>query len=170
MRRWLLGTVVLIWMSGSSFSFGAAKIYSKAVQFAKAGQGHFAFMQYNNLLRNYPMSPYRNRALFATGEYYYQVADLREAEVAFKMFLNENPDSEERLYALAYLLSIAVKNISPVEHLEREIMNLQQVSLIFRESKEITYRSPLYQDYKTVIHIDRIEFYMEGKLFAKVSY
>ena len=162
--------VLLIWVSCSGFSFGAARIYSKAVQFARAGQVHFAFMQYNNLLRSYPMSQYRDQALFATGEYYYQIGNLQGAETAFKTFLDENPDSEERLYALAYLLSIAVKNALPVADLERSIINLQQVSLVFRETKEIAYRSPLYQDYKTVIHINKIEFYVEGKLFAKVSF
>lgn len=170
MKRWMIGFVLLIWVGGSGFSFGAARIYSKAVQFARAGQGHFAFMQYNNLLRTYPTSQYRSQALFATGEYYYQIENFHDAQAAFKLFLDENPDSDERLFALAYLLSIADKNAAPVEDLERTIINLQQVSLVFREKKEITYRSPLYQDYKTVIHINKIEFYVEGKLFAKVSF
>lgn len=170
MKRWVFWFVLLIWVGGSGFSFGAARIYSKAAQFARAGQGHFAFMQYKELLRVYPLSQYRGQALFATGEYYYHIASLQEAEAAFRLFLEENPNSEERLYALAYLLSIAVKNASPAEELERSIINLQQVSLVFRETKEITYRSPLYQDYKTVIHINKIEFYVEGKLFAKVSF
>ena len=170
MKRWVFWFVLLIWVGGSGFSFGAARVYAKAVQFARAGQAHFAFMQYNNLLRAYPTSQYRSQAIFATGEYYYQIANYQDAQEAFKFFLDENPDSKERLYALAYLLSIAQKNAASAEELERTIINLQQVSLVFREKKEITYRSPLYQDYKTVIHINKIEFYVEGKLFAKVSF
>jgi outer membrane protein assembly factor BamD (BamD/ComL family) len=102
MKRWVIWLVLLIWFGGSGFSFGAARIYAKAVQFARAGQGHFAFMQYKELLRVYPLSQYRSQALFATGEYYYQLASLQEAEAAFRLFLEENPDSEERMYALAY--------------------------------------------------------------------
>jgi len=54
--------------------------------------------------------------------------------------------------------------------LEKQIIDLQQVSFVFRESKKISYKSPLYQNYKTIIHIDKIEFFVEGELFAKVSY
>jgi len=172
MNRYLLWTVIVMWLGTTGFAFAEARLYSKALKFAKSGQEYFAFMQYNNLLRNYPESKYRERALFATGEYYYRESDLKQAETMFKTLLSEHPDSKEHLYTLAYLLSIADKNNDRpfVEDLEKQIINLQQVSFIFRESKEIAYRSPLYQNYKAVIHIDKIEFFVEGKLFAKVSY
>jgi len=170
MKRVAFGTILLVWLGSAGFSPGAAKVYIKAVQFAKAGQDHFAFMQYNNLLRSYPLSKYRDEALFALGEYYFQTLSLGKAEAAFVDYLDENPDSQERMYALAYLHSIAVKKGAPVEDIRREIINFQQVSFIFRETKEITYRSPLYKNYRTVIHIDKIEFYVEGELFAQVSY
>jgi outer membrane protein assembly factor BamD (BamD/ComL family) len=169
-RVWII--LVLLWLATAGFAPSAVQVYSKAVEFARAGKEHFAFMYYNELLRNHPASKYREQALFATGEYYFQVSDFEGATTAFQAFLLEYPEAKERLYVLAYLLSIAQRNnnILSIEGLEKKIIDLQQVSFVFRETKEIAYRSPLYQNYKTVIHIDRIEFYLEGKLFAEVSY
>ena len=171
-RRFIILILISVWLGSAGFSPGAARVYSKAVKFAKAGQSHFAFMYYNKLLRNYPKSKYRDRALFATGEYYFQISSLKEAETAFRALLDEYPDSKEKLYALAYLLNLALKNkdTSSVQDLEKQIIDLQQVSFVFRESKKVAHRSPLYQNYKTIIHIDKIEFYVEGKFLAKVSY
>jgi len=172
MKRHLIWFIVCIWLGSVGFVSGSFQVYSKAVKFAKAGQSDFAFMQYSKLLRNYPMSKYRDRALFATGEYYFQNFGLKQAAKAFQTFIDEYPDSEERLYALAYLLNIAKKdsNESVAQSLEKRIIDLQQVSFVFRDSKEIAYTSPLFQNHKAVIHIDKIEFYVEGELFAKVSY
>ena len=167
---WII--LISVWIGSVGFAPGAVQVYSKAVEFAEAGQADFAFMHYNKLLRNYPTSKYREQALFATGEYYFQISGFQEAATAFKTFLDEYPDSKERLYVLAYLLSIAQRNqnTASIQGLEKQIIDLQQVSFVFRETKEIVYRSPLYQSYKVVIHIDKIEFYVEGELFAKVSY
>jgi outer membrane protein assembly factor BamD (BamD/ComL family) len=167
---WII--LILVWLGTGGFASGAVQVYSKAVEFAKAGQEYFAFMHYSKLLRNYPESEYRQPALFAIGEYYFQVSGFQEAATVFKMFLDEYPDSKQRMYALAYLLSIAQRdqNALFIEGLEKQIIDLQQVSFVFRETKETAYRSPLYQSYKAVIHIDKIEFYVEGELFAKVSY
>jgi len=172
MKRHLIWFIVCIWLGSVGLVPGSFQVYSKAVKFAKAGQSDFAFMQYSKLLRNYPMSKYRDRALFATGEYYFQNFGFKQATEAFQTFIDEYPDSDERLYALAYLLNIAKKdsNESFAQSLEKQIINLQQVSFVFRDSKEIAYTSPLFQNHKAVIHIDKIEFYVEGELFAKVSY
>jgi len=172
MKRHLIYLIISVWLGSVGFASGSSQVYSKAVKFARAGQSHFAFMHYSSLLRDYPMSKYRDRALFATGEYYFQNFGFKLAAKAFQTFIDEYPDSDERLYALAYLLNIAKKdsNESFAQSLEKQIIDLQQVSFVFRESKEITYKSPLYQNHKAVIHIDKIEFYVEGELFAKVSY
>jgi tetratricopeptide (TPR) repeat protein len=173
MKRYVVGIVlVAMWLSSVGFGPSAVQEYAKAMEFAKTKQDYFAFMHYNELVRNYPTSGYRKPALFAIGEYYFSISSLQEAAAIFRTYLDDYPDSQEGLYVLAYLLRIAKKNndIISVETLEKQIIELQQVSFVFREKKEITYRSPLNQNYKAVIHIDKIEFYLEGKLFAKVSY
>lgn len=175
MKRFLLLIVgIAVWLgsTGTGFAYPEGKVYAKAVKFAKAGQEHFAFMQYNELLRKFPESKYRQLALFATGEYYFRMSGFKQAAAAFETLLKEYPDSQENLYALACLLSMAHqdKNVLSVEDIEKQIIDLQQVSFVFRESKEIAYQSPLYRNYKAIIHIDKIEVYVEGKLLAKVSY
>jgi len=172
MKRTMILVIIGIWLGSTGFAPGSFQNYSKAVKFAKAGQVHFAFMHYNKIIRNFPNSKYRNKALFATGEYYFHNSGMKQATQAFQLFIDENPDAKERLYALAYLLNIANQGGDEafVQGLEKQIIDLQQVSFVFRSEKEIAYRSPLYQNHKAVIHIDKIEFYVEGKLFAKVSY
>ena len=155
MRRcsiWII--LISVWMGSAGFAPGAIQAYSRAVEFAKAGQVDFAFMYFNELMRNYPESKYREQAFFAVGEYYFRISGLRDAEESFKAFIEEYPDSKQRLYALAYLLNIAEKNQDAVfvQALEKQIIDLQQVSFIFRETKEVAYQSALYQNYKAVIH------------------
>jgi len=165
-------TLMFIWLGSSGLTSGASQSYSKAVKFAQNGQMHFAFMHYSKILRDFPESKYRAEAMFATGEYYYQNSDFKKAAEAFLAFIEENPQSEDRLYALAYLLSLAVKGGEDlsIDDLEKQIINQQQVSLVFRNVKENTFQSPLGHEYKAVIHIDKIEFYLEGELFAKVAF
>ena len=172
MKRHLILILIGIWLGSVGLAPGSLQEYSQAVKYARAGQADFAFMYFNKLLRNYPKSKYRDQALFATGEYYFGNFGLKQAESAFQAFVDEYPDSNERLYALAYLLSVARKNNDEarVSGLEKQIIDLQQVSLIFRKTKETSFTSPLHQFHKAIIYIDKIEFFVEGELFAKVSY
>jgi len=164
--------LLLIWPGSLGASSSGHELYAKAVKFARSGQDHFSFMHYNQLLKNFPSSKYREQALFATGEYYFQNSGFQQAVDAFQTFLDEYPDSDKRLYALAYLLNMTQKGKADfsVPDLEKQIIDLQQVSLVFRESKKVVYRSPLHKSHKVIIHIDKIELYVEGELFAKVSF
>ena len=173
MKRYIIWVIlVFIWLTNGGFVSDEVQVYSKGAEFAESGRKDFAFMYYNELLRSYPDSKYREQALFATGEYYFQVSEFCEAAVVFKEFLDVYPKSKKRLYAFAYLLSIAQRNQDEksIEELEKKIIDLHRVSFVFREAKEIVYVSPLYQNYKTVIQIDKIQFYVEGELFAQVSF
>ena len=51
-----------------------------------------------------------------------------------------------------------------------KIITEKQVSLVFRDRKEYKYLTPLNHTLKAAIHIDMIEIYVEGELFAKISY
>ena len=50
------------------------------------------------------------------------------------------------------------------------IINLDRIILLFRESKEYKIRSPLGSNYRLVRYIDRLEFYSDGKIQAKIFY
>lgn len=149
-----------------------AHIYRKAVHAAKAGKTDFAFMYYNALSRDYPDSRYRREFLFAKGEYYFAMPNYQDAAAAFDAFLKEFPEDEGRLIVSAYLYRIAQirKDKTRLTQIKKEIVNFQQVGLVFKEFKEKMYLSPMRHAYRTVFHIDKVEFYREGGLFAEVSY
>ena len=162
---------IILW-SSSVFAGEDTRLYTEARKMAKAGQKDFAFMQYQTILRDYPASPFAEQALFGKGEYCFMIANYPQAEEAFQAFLQRYPKSSGRIFALAHLLSIAraQNNSAAAEKLEKEIITQKQVSLVFRDRKEYKYLSPLNQTYKAAIHIDKIEIYVGGELFAKISY
>ena len=147
-------------------------IYRKAVQAAKAGKTDFAFMYYSALSRDYPDSRYRREFLFAKGEYFFWMPNYPEAAAAFEAFLKDFPDAEGKLVVLAYLYRIAQiqKDNARLEQIKKEIVGFKQVGLVFKEFKESRYLSPMHYAYRIVFHIDKVEFYREGGLFAEVSY
>ncbi|MBN1870457.1 MAG: outer membrane protein assembly factor BamD [Candidatus Omnitrophica bacterium] len=167
-----LGVWLLLILGSLGLTSDVAQLYSRAFEFAETGKKDFAFMHFNELQRDYPTSGYREKALFAVGEYYFLISGFQDAEKTFRSFLDEYPNSKQRLYALAYLFNMAQRNNKGdvARELEKQIVDVHRVSFVFRETKEIAYRSPLRQNYRTDIYIDHIEFYVEGKLFAKVSY
>lgn len=149
-----------------------ARFYHMAIQSARAGDLDFAFMRYRNILMQYPKSRYREQALFAQGEYFYLLPQDTEARKAFERFIEEYPDAEAKLFALAYLLKIAEREGQQemYDAYATDIVTLKQVSLVFRDFKEYEYLSPMNREHKAVFHIDTIEFIVEGELFAKISY
>ncbi len=148
------------------------RLYAQAVKAAKSGRPDFAFMYYSAILRNYPQSEYRERALFASGEYDYQLPNTAEAARMFESFIADYPQSPGRLFALAYLYKAAEtqENQSALDDLKKEILTFRQVGLVFKEFKEREYHSPLERMHRAVFHIDKVEFYIAGDLFVQVSY
>ena len=146
--------------------------YSMAVKAAKTGRRDFAFMSYRALLKEFPDTKYRDNALFAQGEYYFHLPDFKKAGQFFDLLLKDYPDLEGRLFALAYRLRIAQENkeTSKEEETKKEIIAFKRNSFVFEESKDYTYVSPLFTNHKVLFFIDRIEFYVEEKLFAKMDY
>ena len=151
---------------------GDARLYAQARKMAKAGKIDFAFMQYAAILRDYPESRHAESAWFGTGEYHFLTKDYQQAKAAFESLLNQCPDSAGKLFALAYLWKIAVLQMdeAAAKNFEREMITYRQVSLVFRDRKEYRYISPLNNIFKAAIHIDKIEIYLEGELFAKIFY
>jgi len=162
----------LFLFSSQTLSAGEdARIYSRALSAARAGQIDFAFMHYRALLKDYPDSKLKARALFAQGEYYFLSPNYREAASYFNEFMRLNPDSQGKLFALAYLLKIAQLqgNQSLEKDLQKSILTLHPVGLVFSEFKEYGYRSPLNRRYKAVFYIDKVQFYAQGEMFVQIS-
>lgn len=148
------------------------RLYARARKMAKAGKIEFAFMQYSAILRDYPASRYTESAWFGKGEYHFLSKDYQQAKAAFEALLAHYPNSAGKLFALAYLWKIAMLQMdeAAAKNFEKEMINYRQVSLVFRDRKEYRYISPLNNLFKAAIHIDKIEIYLEGELFAKISY
>lgn len=148
------------------------KLYSQGIKAARSGDIDFAFMNFYRLLSIFPESEFSEDALFATGEYYFLIGDYYDAARTFNRFINNYPGSEAELFALIYLLEIAkIRGKEKlVKILEKEIVTSQRLAFLFRDFKEYKYLSPLFKSYKVVYFIDKVEFYIDGKLFTKISY
>jgi outer membrane protein assembly factor BamD (BamD/ComL family) len=149
-----------------------ARIYSRALQAARSGQMDFAFMHYRALAEQYPESKLKPQALFAQGEYYFLSPNIPEAASFFNKFAGLNPAAEGKLFALAYLLKIArlEGNKSLEKDLQKTILTLHPVGLVFSEFKEYEYRSPLNRRHKAVFYIDKVLFYVQGEMFVQISF
>lgn len=147
-------------------------IHARAVRAAGSGQMDFVYMDYGIILRDYPGSKYTPQALFAHGEYFFLMHDLTQAAQMFETYLNQYPQAEGELFALAYLMAIAGQrnNAERVEELKNEILSRQRLGLVFSDSKDFHYLSPMSRKLKVAFYIDRIEFYEDKNLIDKVSY
>lgn len=167
----LLSVVLAVY----SFPVMAAEedvIHARAVRSAKAGQVDFVYMEYGIILRDYPGSKYTPQALFAHGEYFFCMHDLSHAAEMFQTYLDQYPQSEGELFALAYLMAIAGQrnDAERVQELKNEILARQRLGLVFSDSKDFHYLSPMSRKLKVAFYIDRIEFYEDKNLIDKVSY
>ena len=106
------------------------------------------------------------------GEYYFLLPDYDQSASAFQTFVQEFPDSNGKLFAWVHLLKIAQiqKDEALTKNLEKEIINFKQLSLVFRDFQEYRYQSSLGRKYRAVFQIDKIEFYVQGEMFAQIRY
>lgn len=167
----LLFLFVLV-LSGNVFAQELSQLYSQAVGYSKEGNYSFAFMNYSAILRDYPGSKYAETALFAVGEYDYIYGNYSDAVTVLLEFVSQYPDSKAKVFALAYLYSIAERQQEEtvLENLKNEIVGLQRLSLLFKNSKQFKFRSPLLRNHKVVYYIDKVDFFVEGELFAEIKY
>ncbi|KPK98687.1 MAG: hypothetical protein AMJ95_02770 [Omnitrophica WOR_2 bacterium SM23_72] len=172
LKIFLLLAVLLLQCGTFALADESQRLYVSAVKAAKRNDLTVAFMSFRSLLENYPHSPHMQEALFANAEYYFLIGAFTDARPAFIRFLTEYPDSKARPFALLYLFQIAEAQGQSdlAESLRQEIITSQQLVLLFREYKQFQYLSPLQRNHKAIHFIDRIEFYIDDELFARISY
>lgn len=156
----------------AAYAEESAQLYSLALKEARSGNPDNAFMYLRSIPKNYPDSKFASDAQFAIGEYYFLISAYADSIQAFARYLNDYPDSPAEAFAFMYLLKIAEKRGQDelAKNLRKKIATLRQTSFLFRESKVYQYRSALYRKHKAAHYIDRVEFYIDGELFAKISY
>ncbi len=168
----LLAAVLALCASRTACAGEDALLNKRAVKAARSGDLDFAFMNYRSILLRYPRSPFAQQALFAKGEYYYSLPDFPQARLVFEEYVKKYPESEAKMFALVYLMKIALadQDQATADELSRELINLKQVSLVFRDFKEYSFLSPMNNQYRAVFHIDKIEIFLNGEPFAEISY
>lgn len=162
---------VLFFLLGAGTAPAMNEDYSQAVAAAKAGDRIFAFMNFRDVAAH-GSSLYREKALFALGEYYFSIRNNNEAFKSFEEMLSRYPDSKMKPFALFYMYKIANDsgNDGIAGKLKQEILDWERVILIFKKSKEHKLRSPMAINYKLIHYVDRLEFYIDGKLQEQVLY
>ena len=164
--------MLTLFFSPLAFAGPDSQIYSKAVKLARSQQQDFAFMQFNRILRDFPKSKFREPALFACGEYYFDILNYQESNNLFNTLLNEFPNSKSKIFILAYLLKIAQAQRDEVlaKNLEQEIISSQKVGLVFKDYQEYKIKSPQNRWHKVIFRINKIEFFINENLFIEISY
>ena len=168
----LLIAALLTLSSLSAAESFAQSDYSFAVELANNGKKDFAFVRFLSVVDSEANPKLRENALFATGEYYFLNSDYSDALDAFNNFLNDYPNSKFKPFALFYIMNMAKSKGKKAlaKTIETRIINLDRIILLFRGSKEYKIRSPLGSNYRLVRYIDRLEFYSDGKIQAKIFY
>lgn len=168
----LLIMVFSFLLPGLKQACGNEKDYRLAKNAVNSGNREFAFMHFSSVLKNDSNPLHLREALFATGEYYFLNSNYTDAFGALKEFVKNYPDSEMQPIAFFYLLKISQywKNDHLAESIEKQIIGLNRVVLLFKETREYNFKSPMGMDYKLIYYIDRIEFYSNGKLQAQIFY
>ncbi len=146
--------------------------YFCAKEAVESGYKDFAFVNFLSIVKNSPGSRYRQDALFAVIEYYFLSSNYTDAFSASVELLDNYPDSEMRPFVLFYLLKIsqAWGNDDLTKIVQTQIKNLKRIVLIFKETEDYKFKSPLGLSYRVAYYIDKLEFYLDGKLQAQISY
>jgi len=167
-----LSVLILTVPFTSSWAGEDGKIYKQACQSARAGRVDAAFMDYRAILRDFPSSKYAEKAAFAEGEYYFWMPEYRQSMISLNEFVQKYPESDAKLFALAFLLKMAEgKNDEAfAKVLRQQIIEFKNISLIFKKYDEYAYRSPLYKEYKAIYHIDKVEFLVDQELFLTILF
>ncbi len=170
--RIVLMVILALLFGQAGYALTDSAVYNYALEAVQKKQLDFAFIHFQSLLRYSPSSSYYDKALFACGEYYFLSNNYPDAEKMFNDFIINYPQSKAFPFAAAYLIKINLNMQANgmVLDFKKKIVEFKQLSLVFREFKEFTYKSALGLKYKAVYFIDRVEFYINGELFETVNF
>lgn len=146
--------------------------WKEAVGFTKQEEYDFAFMDFQTILDHCPDSRYCLAATFAQGEYYFLQNNLNLASHEFERFLSKYPNHQEALIALAYLFQIAKTQNHPDDMKKYRDMaaNFRQLTFIFNDKKSFKFLSGFQRNHRLIYYINRVELYVNGKLFTEVPF
>ncbi|MFH1678410.1 MAG: tetratricopeptide repeat protein [Candidatus Omnitrophota bacterium] len=163
---------LIIFSQHKGYSQDDKSLYNKGVAIAKRGDTDVSFMYFNRLINDFPESKYLKEALFAAGEYRFSIGDYSNSGRMLSQLINNYPQAENKPFAMAYLIKInsAGGKKNEVEKLTKELAGVLQLSLVFRDFKELKYASPLSKNYKALYFINKVQIYIDDKLFAEIPF
>ena len=146
--------------------------WKDAIQSAKQGEYDFALLDFTSIRDYYPQSRYAKAADFAQGEYYFLQNDLSMASNEFKNFYTKYPQHEESLIALAYLFEIArlEQHANDIKKYRKMAASFRQLTFIFNDKKSFKFLSGFQRKHELVYHINKVDLYVNGKLFTEVPF
>ncbi len=129
-------------------------------------------MGFQAVLENCPHSRHCLAAAFAQGEYYFLENNLAMANDAFKDFYAKYPRHQEALMALAYLYQIAkIQNLpAGMKEYRAKAASFRQLTFIFNDKKSYKFLSPFQHKHRLVYYINKVELYVNGKLFTEIPF
>jgi len=164
--------VLVLFCAANARAQEGKEAYSAGLQALKGGDSDFAYMYFKSFVKANPRSSRVQGALFSVAEYSFWKNNYYEAKKYLIYYIKKYPNAQERIFAIAYLLKLAEElgEKSVIEMLQKEVLSKRQMVFLFKNSKEYTYRSLSRKKHKVIYYIDRVEFYIDGKLLTKVSY
>jgi hypothetical protein len=150
----------------------AGQEWKEAIGFAKQGENDFAFMDFQSVLDEFPQSRYCLPAEFAQAEYYFLQNNWPLASEEFESFYTQYPRHQEALIALAYLFQMAKiqKHPEDMEKYRNEAASFRQLTFIFNDKKFFNFLSGFQRRHKLVYYINKVELYVNDKLFTEIPF
>ena len=148
-------------------------LYYEGVRDARHNNIDFAFIIFDSLTREYPSSKYFENALFATGEYRFMINDYTNSRAIFKEIISSPENTKAKLFSYAYLMKLCEKTGSKDRtylNYEKNILTFKQISLLFRNSQEVRYISPLQIIHRAVYFIDKVIIYIDNEEFLTIHF
>ncbi len=130
----------------------------------------YKFMELRTKLQEKIKDSERSKILFSLGEYYYKTNDMYDTKRVFEDFIVKNPGGITAILARVYLYKIAIssKSTERSAKLKKEIFQ-EQFILLFDKFKTLAYNSVFGSKYEVHYFVDRIEVYLNGEIFERIS-
>ena len=130
----------------------------------------YKFLHLRGRLQDRISGTERSRVNFAIAEYYFKVNDLIDTKSAFEGYVKENPIGITTLLANVYLYKMAQleNNQAKIAALKKEMFK-EQFILLFNKYKILSYTSLYGNKYEVHYFVDRIEIFLNGDIFERVS-
>lgn len=173
--RYLILLLIVILASCASFN-SADRLYQDSKIFVREGKPDFAFMSFNELLRQSPDYRHAQEVKFAIAEYYYDRGDYKNSLREFVNFIKVYKTSKLTVFAKAFLYKIindvewmqSSDAVSVAQEIKKEFFS-KPAFFVFSEFKEKKMVSLLSNKYILKEYVDKIDIFRNDKIFLSVS-